>query len=112
MHAGKVKNASDQRAHEDIFHAANFETILPAEIQNEKCTPAWLRTTPASGHTEANTRRHSRNDLAGGDTKRKMHASEMKNATSQRAHEDLFSAATGETTEPAEIQNEKCTPAR
>ena len=40
MHAGKAKNDTGQRAHEDIFHAANFETILPAEIQNEKCTPA------------------------------------------------------------------------
>ena len=40
MHAGKVKNATGQRAHEDIFSAATVETILPAEKQNEKCTPA------------------------------------------------------------------------
>ncbi|MBC8544377.1 hypothetical protein [Bianquea renquensis] len=57
-------------------------------------------------------RRHSRNDLAGGDTERKMHAGEVKNASGQRAHEDIFSAATGETILPAEIQNDKCTPAR
>ena len=55
MHAGEVKNASGQRAHEDIFSAATGETILPAEKQNDKCTPARLRTTPASGHTEANS---------------------------------------------------------
>ena len=40
MHAGEAKNATGQRAHEDIFSAATGETILPAEIQNEKCTPA------------------------------------------------------------------------
>ena len=40
MHAGKVKNASDQRAHGNIFSAATVETILPAEKQNDKCTPA------------------------------------------------------------------------
>ncbi|MBC8544378.1 hypothetical protein [Bianquea renquensis] len=52
MHAGEVKNDTGQRAHGDIFHAATVETILPAEKQNDKCTPAWLKTTAASGHTE------------------------------------------------------------
>ena len=40
MHAGEAKNGSDQRAHEDKFLAASGETTMPAEIQNEKCTPA------------------------------------------------------------------------
>ncbi|MFQ9798672.1 MAG: hypothetical protein ACLR23_06700 [Clostridia bacterium] len=52
MHAGVAKNDSRQRAHGNIFSAATGETILPAEIQNDKCTPAWRRTTAASGHTE------------------------------------------------------------
>ncbi|MBC8544376.1 hypothetical protein [Bianquea renquensis] len=55
MHAGKMKNDSGQRAHGGIFPAASFETILPAEKQNNKCTPAWRRTTAASGHTETNS---------------------------------------------------------
>ena len=55
MHAGKMKNDSRQRAHGNIFSAATGETILPAEIQNDKCTPARRRTTPASGHTKANS---------------------------------------------------------
>ena len=41
-----------------------------------------------------------------------MHAGVAKNATGQRAHEDIFSAATGETTELAGKRDEKCTPAR
>ncbi|MBC8544489.1 MAG: hypothetical protein ACLR23_03655 [Clostridia bacterium] len=41
-----------------------------------------------------------------------MHAGEANNSIGQRAHEDKFHAATGETTIPAEIQNKKCTPAR
>ncbi|MBC8544380.1 hypothetical protein [Bianquea renquensis] len=121
MHAGVAKNDSRQRAHGNIFSAATGETILPAEIQNDKCTPAWRRTTAASGHTETysppppakrscrrryrtkNARRrdeerhrpagirrhiphrHRRNDLAGGDTERKMHAGKAKNDTGQRA---------------------------
>ncbi|MFR2465539.1 MAG: hypothetical protein ACLTA1_07150 [Clostridia bacterium] len=55
MHAGVAKNDSRQRAHGDIFHAITVETILPAEKQNDKCTPAWRRTTAASGHTETNS---------------------------------------------------------
>ncbi|MFQ9798669.1 MAG: hypothetical protein ACLR23_06685 [Clostridia bacterium] len=68
MHAGVAKNDSGQRAYGNIFHAANFETILPAEKQNEKCTPAWRRTTAASGLRRHIPRHHSRNDLAGGET--------------------------------------------
>ena len=40
MHAGVAKNDTGQQAHEDIFHAANFETTEPAEKRDEKCTPA------------------------------------------------------------------------
>ncbi|MFQ9798670.1 MAG: hypothetical protein ACLR23_06690 [Clostridia bacterium] len=40
MHAGVAKNDSRQRAYGDIFHAITVETILPAEKQNDKCTPA------------------------------------------------------------------------
>ena len=40
MHAGEMMNATGQRAHEDIFSTATGETILPAEIQNDKCTLA------------------------------------------------------------------------
>ncbi|MFQ9798585.1 MAG: hypothetical protein ACLR23_06195 [Clostridia bacterium] len=32
-----------------------IETTMPAEIQNEKCTPARWRMAAASGHTEANS---------------------------------------------------------
>ncbi|MFQ9798671.1 MAG: hypothetical protein ACLR23_06695 [Clostridia bacterium] len=55
MHAGEVKNDTVQRAHEDIFSAATVETTEPAEKRDQKCTPARRRTTPSSGHTEANS---------------------------------------------------------
>ena len=41
MHAGEMKNATSQRAHEDIFSAATVETTEPAEKRDQKCTPAW-----------------------------------------------------------------------
>ena len=41
-----------------------------------------------------------------------MHAGEANNGSDQRAHGAKFSAANGETTMPAGILNEKCTPAR
>ena len=40
MHAGEASNCSTQRAYGDKSPAATGETIMPAEIQNEKCTPA------------------------------------------------------------------------
>ena len=40
MHAGKMKNSSDQRAHGDIFYSPSGETIMPAGIRDEKYTPA------------------------------------------------------------------------
>ena len=40
-----------------------------------------------------------------------MHAGEASNDSDQRAYGAKFSAASGETTMPAGIQNEKCTPA-
>ena len=57
-------------------------------------------------------RRQRRDDHAGGDTKRKMHAGMANNGSDQRAHGTKFSAASGETIMPAGIQNEKCTPVR
>ncbi|MBC8543551.1 hypothetical protein [Bianquea renquensis] len=56
-------------------------------------------------------RRQRRDDHAGGDTKRKMHAGEVSNGNGRRAHGGKFPAASGETTMPAGIQNGKCTPA-
>ena len=41
-----------------------------------------------------------------------MHAGMANNGSDQRAHGAKFPAASGETTIPAGIQNEKCTPAR
>ncbi|MBC8544523.1 hypothetical protein [Bianquea renquensis] len=55
MHAGGAKNGCNQRAYGGKFHAATVETTMPAEIQNEKCTPAGRRTATASGHTGANS---------------------------------------------------------
>ncbi|MFQ9802078.1 MAG: hypothetical protein ACLR23_27820 [Clostridia bacterium] len=40
MHAGEANNGSDRRAHGAKFPAASAKTIIPAGIQNEKCTPA------------------------------------------------------------------------
>ena len=40
-----------------------------------------------------------------------MHAGEANNGSGRRAHGAKFSVASGETTVPAGIQNEKCTPA-
>ena len=53
MHAGEAKNGSDQRAHGDIFYVPNGETIMPAGIRDEICTPVRRRTARASGHTVA-----------------------------------------------------------
>jgi hypothetical protein len=53
MHAGEMKNSSDQRAHGDIFYAPSGETSTPAGIRDEKCTPVRRRTARASGHTVA-----------------------------------------------------------
>ncbi|MFQ9802076.1 MAG: hypothetical protein ACLR23_27810 [Clostridia bacterium] len=41
-----------------------------------------------------------------------MHAGMASNGSDQRAHGAKFSAASGETTMPAGILNEKCTPVR
>ncbi|MFQ9802077.1 MAG: hypothetical protein ACLR23_27815 [Clostridia bacterium] len=57
-------------------------------------------------------RRQRRDNHTGGDTKRKMHAGKVRNGSGRRAHGAKFSAASGETTMPAGIQNEKCTPVR
>ena len=53
MHAGKMKNGSDQRARGDIFYAPSSETSTPAGNRDEKCTPARRATARASGHTVA-----------------------------------------------------------
>ena len=112
MHAGGAKNGCNQRAYGGKFHAATVETTMPAEIQNEKCTPAWRRTATASGHTGANSppaqskrpcRRGNRIKNA------RRHGEERQR---QRAKGDKFLAATVETTMPTENQNKKCTPAR
>ena len=54
MHAGEANNGSDRRAHGAKFPAASAKTIIPAGIQNEKCTPVRRATTATSGHTETN----------------------------------------------------------
>ena len=53
-----------------------------------------------------------RNDHAGEEIGRKMHAGEMKKGRGQRAHGGKFPAGRVETPEPAEKREEKCTPAR
>ena len=40
MHAGEARNSRDQRAHAAKFLAATVKTTMPAEKQDEKCTPA------------------------------------------------------------------------
>ncbi|MFQ9802074.1 MAG: hypothetical protein ACLR23_27800 [Clostridia bacterium] len=55
MHAGMANNGNDQRAHGGKFTAASAKTIMPAGILNEKCTPAWLTTAAAGGHTVPNS---------------------------------------------------------
>ncbi|MBC8544486.1 hypothetical protein [Bianquea renquensis] len=53
MHVGEANNGDGQRAHGGKFSAATVETIRPAEIQNEICTPVRRTMATASGHTEA-----------------------------------------------------------
>ncbi|MBC8544485.1 hypothetical protein [Bianquea renquensis] len=55
MHAGEANNGCGQRALGGKFSAATVETIRPAEIQDEICTPVRRTMATASGHTEANS---------------------------------------------------------
>ncbi|MFR5071076.1 MAG: hypothetical protein ACLTDS_02415 [Bianqueaceae bacterium] len=52
-----VRQEQRQRpaAHGAKFSAASAKTIMPAGIQNEKCTPAWRTTAATSGHTVPNS---------------------------------------------------------
>ena len=69
MHAGKMKNGSDQRAHGDIFYVPNGETIMPAGIRDEKCTPVRRATAATSGHTVHILSPKRRDEHDGGDSR-------------------------------------------
>ncbi|MFQ9802072.1 MAG: hypothetical protein ACLR23_27790 [Clostridia bacterium] len=69
MHAGMANNGNGRRAHGAKFSAASAKTIMPAGIQNEKCTPVRRSNdSDQRAHGDKFPRRHSRNDHAGGDT--------------------------------------------
>ncbi|MBC8544408.1 hypothetical protein [Bianquea renquensis] len=55
MHAGLARNGCGQRAHAAKFLAATVKTTMPAEKQDEKCTPARRATAGTSGHTQPNS---------------------------------------------------------
>ena len=50
-----AKNDCGQRAYGGKFSTDRFETTMPSEKQDEKCTPARRRTAAASGYTAANS---------------------------------------------------------
>ena len=112
MHAGKMKNGSDQRAHGDIFYVPNGETIMPAGIRDEICTPVRRTTAATSGHTVAYSKPQAAKRARQRGFAMKMHAGEMKNGSDQRAHGGIFSVSNGETSMSAGKQNKKCTPVR
>ncbi|MFQ9801038.1 MAG: hypothetical protein ACLR23_21300 [Clostridia bacterium] len=57
MHAGS-RNGCGQRAHAAKSLAATVKTTMPAEKQDEKCTPARRAATRTSGHTQPVPRHH------------------------------------------------------
>ncbi|MBC8543547.1 hypothetical protein [Bianquea renquensis] len=110
MHAGEV--SSGRRAHGGKFLAASGETIMPAGILNEKCTPAWRTTAAAGGHTVVNSslpaaRRPYRRGYKTKNARR--HGEQRQRPAGTRCQ---IPAGSAKTIMPAGILNEKCTPVR